>query len=71
MGIRPLDWRFTGGWGSDTFSDQIRFLEPNLFLDAPRNVLTGVNALTAEYIVYILLSFNFVVCVRLCVRNRV
>ena len=32
-------------WGSNTFSDQIRFLKPNLFSDAPRNVLTGVNAL--------------------------
>ena len=30
----------------DTFSDQIRFLKSNLFSDAPKNVLTGVNALT-------------------------
>ena len=33
-------------WGIDTFSDQIRFLMPNLFLDAPRYVLTGGNALS-------------------------
>jgi hypothetical protein len=32
-------------WGRDTFSDQIRLLKPNLFSDAPRNVLSGVNAL--------------------------
>jgi hypothetical protein len=32
-------------WGRDTFSDQIRFLKPNFFSDAPRNVLTGVSAL--------------------------
>ena len=31
-------------WGRDTFLDQIRFLKPNFFSDAPRNVLTGVSA---------------------------